>query len=322
MDQSEAIDHQAHATGTMIATADAPHAGGGSRNIVPAFLTELARAMQAAAERERDHIAEVVTNEAAEQVEKSRVRAAAETEELRRLAEEDVALIKNSLKTEIERLRRDADRRMDARRSSLQDYIAKHESIIATEIDGVDAAIRGYRTALDGFFDEFKGSTDPADIARRAGSLPEAPDLDEVRATARVSAIVELANATDDSAVRPATDEPGWPIEADPAPSADADAGADPVSNPETGPGVMDPDADGRLDALPAPVGEVDADAGLTFATAPPADALHVDADETVDVAVAASNDHPSPALRLLRSIAPWATQAEDDKPDQASHSG
>ena len=229
---------------------------------MPAFLTELARAMQAAAERERDYIAEFVTKEAAEQVEKSRIRAAAETEELRRLAEEDVALIKDSLKTEIERLRRDADRRMDERRNSLQVYLAKHESIIATEIDGVDAAIRGYRAALDGFFDEFKGSTDPADIARRAGSLPEPPDLDEVRAIARASAIAELANAPDDSAARPVNDEPGRvEVEADPAPSADADAGVDPVSDPGTGQAVMDPDADGRLDALPAPVGEVDAEA-------------------------------------------------------------
>ena len=319
MDQSEAIDRQANAPGTMIATADALDVGGGSRNIVPAFLTELARAMQAAAERERDHIAEVVTNEAAEQVEKSRVRAAAETDELRRLAEEDVALIKNSLKTEIERLRRDADRRMDERRNSLQLYLAKHESIIATEIDGVDAAIRGYRAALDGFFDEFKDSTDPADIARRAGSLPEAPDLDEVRATARASAIAELANAPDDSAVGPVTDEPGLAIEAGPAPSADADAGVDPVFNPGTGQGVMDPDADGRLDALPAPLDEVDADAARTPA-APPADALHVEADDPAEVAIAAA-DHSSPALRLLRSIAPWATQAEDGKSDQASHS-
>jgi len=307
MDQSEAIDREPHAAGPMIATADASDAGGGSRNIVPAFLTELARAMQAAAERERDHIAEVVTKEAAEQVEKSRIRATAETEELRRLAEEDVALIKDSLKTEIERLRRDADRRMDARRNSLQDYLAKHESIIATEIDGVDAAIRGYRAALDGFFDEFKGSTDPADIARRAGSLPEAPDLDEVRASARASAIAELANAPDDSAVRPVTEEPGWAIEADPAPSADADAGVEPVFNPEAGQGVMDPDADGRLDALPTP-------------TVPPADALHVEADDAVEVAGAGSADHSSPALRLLRSIAPWATHAEDDKPDHASN--
>ena len=117
--------------------------------------------MQAAAERERDQIAEVVAKEAAEHVEKARTRAAAETEELRRLAEEDVDLIKDWSKTEIERIRRDADRRMDERRKSLQDYLAKHETIIATEIDGVDAAIRGYRVALDRFFDELQGLDRP-----------------------------------------------------------------------------------------------------------------------------------------------------------------
>lgn len=318
MDQSEAIDLRAHATEPTIATGESD-AGGGARNIRAAFLTELARAMQAAAERERERIDEVVTKEGAEQVEKSRIRAAAETEELRRLAEEDVARIKDSLKTEIERLRRDADRRTDERRNSLQVYLGKHESIIATEIGGVDAAIRDYRAALDRFFDEFAGSTDPADIARRAGSLPAAPELDEVRATARASAIAELANAPDDSAVRPVTDEPGRGVEADPAPSADADAGNEPVFNNGTGLGVMDPDAVGRMDDLPVVHGEVDAEAARTSATAPPADALHVEADDAAEVAVAGSADHSSPALRLLRSIAPWTTQDDDDKPDHGS---
>ena len=321
MDQSEAIDRQAHATGTMIATADTSDGGGGAKNIRPTFLTELARAMQAAAERERDRIAEVVTKEAAEQVEKARIRAAAETEELRRLAEEDVARIKESLITEIERLRQDADRRTDERRRNLQGYLAKHESIIATEIGSVDVAIRDYRAALDGFFDEFTRSTDPVDIARRADSLPAAPDLDEVRATARAGAISELANAPDDSAFLSVTDVPGPGIEADPAPSADADVSNEPVFNNGMGQGVMDPDAVGRLDALPAPIGEVDAEAARTPATAPPADALHVEPDDAVEVAVAGSADHSSPAIRLLRSIAPWATQPDDDKPDDASQS-
>jgi hypothetical protein len=304
MDQSEEFDRQAHAAGPTIATPEEPDAGTGARNIVPAFLTELARAMQAAAERERDRISEVVTKAAAEQVEKARIRAAAETEELRRLAEEDVARIKDSLRAEIERLRRDADRRTEERHQSLQVYLAKHESIIATEIDGVDAAIRGYRAALDRFFEEFRGSTDPADIARRAGSLPEAPDLDEVRAIARSTAIAELANVPDE-------------------PAAAADTGNEPGSDTGTGLGVMDPEAVGRSDDLPVVHGEVDAEAASTSPTAPPADALHVEAEEAVEVAVAQTEDRSSPAVRLLRSIAPWTTPADDDKPaDNGSHSG
>ena len=86
--------------------------------------------MQAAAVRERDRIAEVVAQDAAEHVEKARTRAAAEAEELSRLAEADVARIKDWSKTEIERIRRDADRRTDERRKSLEVFLAKHESII------------------------------------------------------------------------------------------------------------------------------------------------------------------------------------------------
>jgi hypothetical protein len=322
MDQSEQNDLRAHAVGTMIAAAHESDSHGDARGILPTFLAELARAMHAAAERERERIDEVVTKEAAEQVEKSRSRAAAETEELRRLAEEDVARIKEWSRTEIERIRRDADRRTDERRRNLEGYLVKHESIIATEIDGVDTAIRGYRAALDRFFDEFTSSTDPADIARRAGSLPAPPDLDEVRATARVNAVSELANAPDDAAAGPVTDERALVGEGGPAPSANADARDDPPSDAETGLGVMDPDAVGRSDSLPDPVAEVDAEAVPTSATAPPPDALYVEPEDPVEATVTESANHTGAAVRLLRSITPWASQADQDEPDRPSEGG
>jgi hypothetical protein len=321
MDQGEPNDLRAHAVGAMIAATYESDSHGDARSILPAFLAELARAMQAAAERERQRIDEVVTKEAAEQVEKSRTRAAAETEELRRLAEEDVARIKAWSKTEIERIRRDADRRTDERRKNLETYLVKHESIIATEIDGVDTAIRGYRASLDRFFDEFTSSTDPADIARRAGSLPAPPDLDEVRATARVNAVAELANAADDAVAGPVTDEHA-PIVDAPAPTADDVASAEPLSDAETGLGVMDPDAVGRSDSLPDPVGEIDAEAVPTSATAPPADALYVEPGDPVEATVAESANHTGAAVRLLRAIGPWASQADQDEPDRPSESG
>ena len=312
MDQREPVDLRAHAVGAMIAAAHESDSDsdsdGDPRSILPGFLAELARAMQGAAEREREHIDEVLTKQAAEQVEKSRSRAAAETEELRRLAEEDVAQIKASSRTEIERIRRDSERRTDERRKNLEVYLAKHESILATEIDGVDTAIRGYRAALDRFFDEFTSSTDPADIAGRAGSLPAPPDLDEVRATARVNAVAELANAPDDAAA--------------PTPSADDGASAEPSATAEAGLGVMDPDAVGRLDTLADPSGELDVAAVPTSATAPPADALYVEAEESEEVVVAESADHSSAAVRLLRSIAPWTSQPDPDEPDRHSESG
>jgi hypothetical protein len=321
MDQSEPNDLRAHAVGAMIGATHESESHGGARGILPAFLAELARAMQAAAERERERIDEVVTKEAAEQVEKSRSRAAAETEELRRLAEEDVARIKEWSRTEIDRIRRDADRRTDERRKNLEAYIVKHESIIATEIDGVDSAIRGYRAALDRFFDEFTSSTDPADIARRAGSLPAPPDLEEVRATARVNAVSELANAPDEAVAQPATDEHAPVVDA-PAQSGDDVASDEPSSTEETGLGVMDPDAVGRRDTLADPSGELDVAAVPTSATAPPADALYVEAEESAVVAAAESAEHASAAVRLLRSIAPWTNQPDQDEVDRHSESG
>jgi hypothetical protein len=320
MDQREPVDLRAHAVGAMIAAHESDP-NGDARGILPTFLAELARAMQAAAERERERIDEVVTKEAAEQVEKSRSRAVAETEELRRLAEEDVARIKEWSRTEMDRIRRDADRRTEERRKNLESYLAKHESIIATEIAGVDTAIRGYRASLDRFFDEFTSSTDPADIARRAGSLPTPPDLDEVRATARVNAVAALANVSDEAAAESMTDEPA-PVADAPAAAADDVANDESLSLDETGLGVMDPDAVGRLETLADPSGELDVAAGPAFAAAPPPDALYVEAEDPIETAVAESADHSNAAVRLLRSIAPWASQADQDEPDRRSESG
>lgn len=308
MYQSEPNDPMAPVARPTIATVDRADAAGDASSIVPAFLAELARAMQAAAERERDRIAEVVTQEAAQHVEKARIRASAEAEELGRLAEEDVARINDWSKTEIDRIRRDAHRRTDERRKSLEVYLAKHDSIIATEIGGVDVAIRSYRAELDRFFDDLTGSTDPADIARRADLLPTPPDLDAVRAAARAAAVAELARAPDETTVGPVADEHGSPPEADPAPPPDAVAGDEASAETGAGLGVMDPDAVGRSDELSVAGGVVDSEDARTAAAAPPADALHGEADDAVEVTVPESADHSSAAVRLLRSIAPWTT--------------
>jgi hypothetical protein len=293
MYQSEPIDPQAPVTGPTIVAVDPADASEGPTSILPGFLAELARAMQAAAERERDRIDEFVTQDAAVHVEKARTRAAAEAGELSRLAEADVARIKDWSKTEIDRIRRDAERRTNERRKSLEAFLAKHDSIIETEIGGVDVAIRRYREELDRFFGELTGSVDPNEIVRRADSLPKPPDLDAVRAAARAGAVSELADlpdlATDESgAYELAGDEAAPEIE---AASPESDAGL----------GVMDPDAVGRSDDLPIARDGVEAEDGVKVVFADPA-------------------DHSNVAVRLLRSIAPWTTQADEDAPDKGAH--
>jgi hypothetical protein len=304
-------DIPAQAAGPMPTAARESVAGARSADIKPSFLAELARAMLATAERERGRIAEVVADDAAENVERTRTRADAETEELRRLAESDVERIQDWAATEIERIRREAERRTEGRRNDLEAYLAQHDAIIATEIDGVDAAVRGYHATLDQFFDELLGSTDPADIARRAGSLPAAPDLDDVRAEARAGAVAQRANAPQDAADEPVGDEVGWGVEASPAASAEADADA--------GLGVMDPDAVWRSEAPADMLGEVDAEAAAERATATPVEPVNVPADDAADVDVGESVDRSNAAVRLLRSIAPWTTPVENDEEHQGT---
>ena len=163
-------------------------------SVVPSFLAELTRAMQAAAEQMRAHIDADVADDAAEEIERAHARGAIEADELRRLADEDVGGIDAWLAAETERVRGEAARRTDERRTELASHLAKHDSMIAAEVDGVEAAVRDYRTTLDTFFAELKGADDPAELARRAGSLPAPPDLESARGAARADAVARFAN--------------------------------------------------------------------------------------------------------------------------------
>jgi hypothetical protein len=182
----------------------------GDRGAVrPAFMSGLATAMREAAVRERERITGVVAADAETHIEKVRSRAAVESEELRRLAEEDVEHIEQWSTAEIERIRSEAAQKVDDRRSSLDEYLKQHDSIIETEIDGVNAAVRDYESTLDRFFAELSDITDPSEIVRRAGLLPQPPDLDEIRASARASAMAKVTESVSaDSAEPAASTEP------------------------------------------------------------------------------------------------------------------
>jgi hypothetical protein len=170
--------------------------GGAERGAIrPAFLSGLATAMREAAVRERERISGTVAEDAATHIEKVRSRAAIESEELRRLAEEDVEHVEQWSASEIERIKSEASQKVDDRRSSLDEYLKQHDSIIDTEIEGVDRAVREYESTLDRFFADLAEVTDPSEIVRRAGQLPQPPDLDEVRATARANAMSKFSEA-------------------------------------------------------------------------------------------------------------------------------
>jgi len=210
-------------TGVSEAPAAERSTEGVATGLRPGFLAELAVAMRATAQKERERIAARVSDDAAAHIEKVRARAAIETDELKRLAEEDVEHIQGWSASEMERIRGEADKKIEDRRSSLEEYLQQHDSIIDTEIDGVNHAVDEYSATLDRYFEELSQSEDPSTIVARAEALPAPPDLDQVRAQARSRAVAAFAAADEPAPVAEAVAESAAPAG---APSAEVDAPA------------------------------------------------------------------------------------------------
>ncbi len=210
VDESAAIDAASGTDGTAedavpavdgtesVARSEAPQVE--DRNgagVTSTFLRELAHAMQATAEQERQRIADIAAEDGAANIEIARARGLAESDELRRSADADITGIDVWLRAEIEKARREAGQRTSERRAELERHLERHDAIIEAEVRSVDGAVLDFRATLDRFFAELLESTDPSEIAGRAGQLPSAPDLAAVRAAARSSAVAELSGGHD-----------------------------------------------------------------------------------------------------------------------------
>ena len=148
------------------------------------FLADLTRAMQAAAEAERAEILERFHAELKVFVEQVNERSGIEATELRKLADDDVASIRDWSKAEIARIREETDERIADRKSRLDGEIEAHAARIEREIERVKATVDGFEADMARFFEGLMNEDDPTSFAERAARLPEPPSLDDVVATA------------------------------------------------------------------------------------------------------------------------------------------
>jgi len=162
---------------------------------VPTFLHEIARTMQAAADREREQIAAEMADSLSAHVEKVRSRASTEAEELKRLAEDDVNHIREWSAAEAERLRQETDSRIGARRENLDRDLRQHDTLVEREISQAGVAVEEYRGELDRFVGRLASEQEPTEIARLASLLPEPPSVEEIASAARAEAIAQLARS-------------------------------------------------------------------------------------------------------------------------------
>ena len=142
-----------------------------------AFLAELARAMQETAGVERKRIDEDTERRRDAHLETIRARRESEAASIRDLAAEDRKAIDDWAQAEHQRIDLDRKERETALDTDLDASLAEHGSRIETEIEGVEAAIAGYRTEVDAYFATMEAMTDPVEIAQHAALRPVFPDL-------------------------------------------------------------------------------------------------------------------------------------------------
>ena len=152
--------------------------GGESVDDGATFLEDLARAMQTTTIAEHARAAEATGHRRQTHLDAIRAREALEAEELREYAKEDVKGIDAWSDGEIKRVKLERERRIASRRDQLQIRLEEHRTVVAREVEAVEAAIASYRVETEQFFSRLESETDPVEIARQAGSRPAFPILE------------------------------------------------------------------------------------------------------------------------------------------------
>jgi hypothetical protein len=197
------------------------------------FLADLTRAMQAAAEAERQETLELFALEAKSYVESIHARSATEAEDLRKRADEDIAAIREWSKAEIARIREETDQKVSGRKEELGREVDDHAARIEREIERVHSTVGRYEQEMASFFESLLGETDPTRFAALAANLPEPPSFESVTEAASVEEAPELEApaaveppAIEEPAVEPSAVEPS-PVDAGDTEVAETEPSAD-----------------------------------------------------------------------------------------------
>lgn len=298
------------------------------------FLAELSRAMQDAAGAERARLMAAVADDVGAHIETVRARGAIEADEMRRMTGQEIADVETWAASEVRRIEAEAARRIDDRRTNLADCLEQHEAMVAAEVDGVERAVRDYGSTLERFFDELAGTNEPADIVRRAERLPQPPDLDAARVAARAATTEAPADpavpASDGGADLPALIDSSFEAESPPAATligmddATATGPAEAIGAVERDADIAEPAVPGEPAATPGEGEPVVADANPiavpTGVMDPDSTGAPTWPSEQDRVGVAAAfGSHTSPAVRLLRTVAPWTSPTAAGRADHTS---
>jgi hypothetical protein len=204
--QHETISHSGDSAESAGATGESP--GGGVKTayltdetgatdagLVPTFLQEIARTMQATADRERERIAADIADRLSALVETVRFRASTEADELTRLAEADIDQIQEWSAGQVDRVRRETEMRVNARRDDLEQHLRQQDAVVEREIARATEAVEAYQNELGRFVGRLVSQQEPTEIARLASQLPEPPPVEVIASEARADALAQLSSS-------------------------------------------------------------------------------------------------------------------------------
>jgi hypothetical protein len=141
------------------------------------LMADLSRAMQTAAESARDETVARFITDSKTAVEEIQAAAQVEAADLRRRADDDVAVVREWSKAEIARIREETEARIAARKQALDGEIDAHAAVVETRVQRVGATVEAFQAEMDEFFERLLAEQDPTRIATMAETMPEPPDL-------------------------------------------------------------------------------------------------------------------------------------------------
>ena len=273
-----------------------------------AFLADLAKAMQTAAGAERTRVSGETDRRRQAHLDGIHARETAEADHLREVAEDGVKGIDTWADAEIERIQRERERRILSRRRDLETSLEDHRSLVAREVDAIEAAIAGYRAEIDTYFARLDVESDPVAIASQAGTRPTFPALDAIGPNdAPIGAPTAVSASSDDKA---AEDEPPASSgEGDgPAAATDANEATEMVA-------VMEPDAAEETPADEAqaePLIGATAEAGTSEPDGEPAVEQPAETPAQANAVMPRSSAALLQAVPSLRPMASWFKRDAD----------
>jgi hypothetical protein len=147
------------------------------------FMAELSHAMQVAAQTSRDETLARVGADLKVVVEEIHAASTLEAADLRRRADDDVAAVREWSKTEIARIRDEAEARISLRKTALDSEMEAHTAVVATRVERVGATVAEFEARMAEFFKRLGAEEDPTRIATMAETMPDPPDLTGIAAS-------------------------------------------------------------------------------------------------------------------------------------------